>query len=221
MRRSTVALSVVLLLATASGFVASVASAAAKKAKAAPMKRPPVTVPAPRADTTTKKSTIVPARVDSVRTMIAPYPVPLDTARDAAKRGRILNLPKSGTTTIAPLPQPVPTRPLGEQGKMSANAETVPKWGDYVQLTELPEAIVRVPPSYPAEARAKGIQGTVMVRALVIKDGTVREAHAVEPLPYLDGAAESCVLQWRFKPAKNGSTPVAVWVSIPVKFTLH
>ena len=160
-----------------------------------------------------------PARRDSGLTTIAPYPPPHDTSRDATQRGRIMNLPKPGETVLVPVQQDELT--VEEAKEPTPDSTTVPKWGEIVYVTDLPEAIVRVPPNYPAEARAKGIQGTVMVKALVLKDGTVREAHASEPLQYLDRAAEACVLQWRFKPAMSGSTPVAVWVSIPVKFTLH
>jgi protein TonB len=37
----------------------------------------------------------------------------------------------------------------------------------------------------------------------------------------LDAAAAAAVRQWRFKPATSKGEPVAVWVGIPVKFTLH
>lgn len=170
-----------------------------------------------------KPTPVRPVRRDSGFTTIAPYPVPYDTSRDAAQRGRTMNVPKPGGGVVLVPAQPpargIPAEDVPKQ--TSPDSTAVPKWGDYVYVTDLPEAIVRVPPNYPAEARAKGIQGTVMVKALVLKDGTVREAHASEPLQYLDRAAEACVLQWRFKPAMSGSTPVAVWVSIPVKFTLH
>jgi len=36
----------------------------------------------------------------------------------------------------------------------------------------------------------------------------------------LDSAAEEAVRKWLFKPALTGGEPVAVWVGVPVKFTL-
>lgn len=161
------------------------------------------------------------AKLESRGLSTLPYPVPYDTSRDAALRGRVLNVPKPGTTTIAPLPAPAPGVPIGEVPGARVGSGVLPKWGDYVHVTELPEAIVRVPPAYPDSARARGIEGTVMVRALVLPDGSVAEAHASQPLAFLGPAAEACVRQWRFKPALNGTTPVAVWVGVPVKFTLH
>ena len=37
----------------------------------------------------------------------------------------------------------------------------------------------------------------------------------------LDDYAVGAVRQWRFKPAMARGKPVAVWVALPVKFTLH
>jgi protein TonB len=37
----------------------------------------------------------------------------------------------------------------------------------------------------------------------------------------LDQAALEAVSRWRFEPARRGRQPVAVWVLIPVEFTLR
>jgi TonB family protein len=37
----------------------------------------------------------------------------------------------------------------------------------------------------------------------------------------LDAAAVAAVRQWVFKPALSNNKPVAVWVAVPVRFTLH
>lgn len=86
---------------------------------------------------------------------------------------------------------------------------------------ELPEAITKVPPSYPDEAREKKIQGTVMTQALVGVDGTVHDIKIIRSIPGLDEAAMAAVRQWRFKPGTKNGVPVALWVAIPVRFTLH
>ena len=98
---------------------------------------------------------------------------------------------------------------------------SLPKFGDYVYVEELPEAIERVPPDYPQWARANGIQGTVMVQALVGRDGRVKDVRVVNSIPSLDEPARRAVLEWRFIPAKSKGRPVAVWVGIPVKFSLR
>ena len=91
----------------------------------------------------------------------------------------------------------------------------------YVYVEELPEPIVRIPPSYPDTARAAGVQGTVTVQALVCACGEVSDVRIVQSIPLLDQAATDAVRQWWFKPALSGGEAVAVWVGIPIKFTLH
>ena len=126
--------------------------------------------------------------------------------------------PPKSMTTIAPFPVPGDTSPNAALGRKMLN---VPKPGDFVYVTELPEAIEKVPPEYPPDARASGVQGTVTIQALVHADGTVGETLVAQSVPGLDLAAAACVLQWRFKPARNENGPTAVWVMVPIKFTLH
>ena len=99
--------------------------------------------------------------------------------------------------------------------------EDLPEFGDYVYVEELPEAITKVKPLYPDLAREAGVDGTVMVQALVGKDGRVKDTRVVKSVPMLDAAAVTAVRQWVFKPALSNNKPVAVWVAVPVKFTLH
>ncbi len=96
-----------------------------------------------------------------------------------------------------------------------------PKFDEYVYVEELPEAIAKVPPVYPPAARSSGVEGQVMVQALVGKDGLVKDTKVVKSIPELDAAAVESVRQWRFKPALSKGQPVAVWVAVPVKFSLH
>ena len=99
--------------------------------------------------------------------------------------------------------------------------EELPKFGEYVYVEELPEAITKVQPQYPDIARDASVEGTVMIQALVGKDGKVHDTRVVKSVPMLDAAATAAVRQWIFKPALNNNKPVAVWVAVPVKFTLH
>jgi len=96
-----------------------------------------------------------------------------------------------------------------------------PKFGEYVYVEDLPEAITKVPPAYPDDAIRARIQGTVLVQALVGADGHVKDTRVTKSIPRLDDAAVACVRQWIFKPALSKGRPVAVWVAVPVKFTLH
>lgn len=97
----------------------------------------------------------------------------------------------------------------------------VPAYGDYVYVEELPEAITKPPVVYPEAARRAGIEGTVLVQALVGRDGHVLDVRVQKSIPELDSAAVANVQRWVFKPALTKGQPVAVWVAIPVRFTLH
>src|SRR5215831_4813837 len=93
-----------------------------------------------------------------------------------------------------------------------AGADSLPKPGDFVYVEQLPEVIHRVAPQYPTWAREQGIEGTVMLQALVGKDGLVKDARVVKSIPMLDPHAVDAVMKWRFKPAMAKGQPVAVWV---------
>ena len=75
-------------------------------------------------------------------------------------------------------------------------------------------------PTYPPEARRKGIEGTVMVRALVGSDGSVQELFVVEGVPELDAAALDAVHKATFRPSVKDGKNSPVWVQIPVRFAL-
>jgi len=92
--------------------------------------------------------------------------------------------------------------------------------GSYVYVEELPEVIERPAPNYPNDARSANVSGTVLVQALIGKDGEVKSTAIVESIPKLDKAAVQAVERWRFRPAMANGKPIAVWVAAPVKFTL-
>jgi TonB family protein len=135
--------------------------------------------------------------------------------------------PPAGSANLrTPPPEPMSRAKLappvsGRELTIVAPDSALPKIGDYVYVEELPEALTRVPPVYPVEARRTGIEGTVMVQCLALSDGTVGDVRIVKSIPGLDEAAAACVRQWRFKPAMAKGQPITVWVAVPVKFTLR
>jgi len=96
-----------------------------------------------------------------------------------------------------------------------------PELGEYVPVDQQAEPLVQLEPMYPDDAKRAGIEGTIIVQALVVEDGGVVECRAVPSIPALEDAAVACVRQWRFKPAMKDGKPVAVWVTVPVRFVLH
>jgi TonB family protein len=122
--------------------------------------------------------------------------------------------PRPGPPPPQVEPRIVP-KPAPQQG------DRLPALGDYVYVEELPEAITKVPPVYPDAPGAAKLEGTVLIQALVGKDGRVLDAKIVKSIPGLDEAAVDAVRQWVFKPAQAGGKPVAVWVAVPVRFSLR
>jgi periplasmic protein TonB len=75
---------------------------------------------------------------------------------------------------------------------------------------------------YPRKSQELSEQGTTMLRAHVTPDGTVSDVEMINSSGYerLDKAAIESVKKWKFVPGKQGGTPVAAWVRVPVAFSL-
>lgn len=78
----------------------------------------------------------------------------------------------------------------------------------------------RVMPEYPAVARIARISGTVVLHAIIAKDGTVQELSFVSGPPLLMKAAMDSVRQWRYRPTMLNDEPVEVETTIDVVFNL-
>ncbi|MGD0667367.1 MAG: M56 family metallopeptidase [Bryobacteraceae bacterium] len=81
--------------------------------------------------------------------------------------------------------------------------------------------ITQVAPEYPAAAKQAGIQGTVVLEAIVGKDGTVQDVKALSGPPLLAQAALDAVKNWVYQPTLLNGEPVEVKTTIQVNFTLE
>lgn len=77
-------------------------------------------------------------------------------------------------------------------------------------------------PPYPSASRRLGEAGTVYLRVHVGADGQAIKVELKTSCGFqrLDQSALQTVAQWRFVPAKRGSTHVASWVIVPIVFAL-
>ena len=80
--------------------------------------------------------------------------------------------------------------------------------------------IRQVKPVYPQIAKTAHIQGTVLLHAIIAKDGTVQELQFISGPPLLMRAAMDAVKQWRYKPTLLNGQPVKVDPTISFVFTL-
>jgi len=77
----------------------------------------------------------------------------------------------------------------------------------------------RVAPQYPAQAKQARLQGTVVLQAVIGKDGSVTSVHALRGNPVLTQAAIDAVKQWRYKPYALNGEPVEADTQISVTFS--
>jgi TonB family protein len=82
----------------------------------------------------------------------------------------------------------------------------------------LPVRTVYVEPVYPDAARLSGIDGMVILEALIGEDGKVTEARIMRSIPALDEAALAAVRQWAFTPTVINGVAQKVVMSVTVSF---
>ncbi|PYU12040.1 MAG: hypothetical protein DMG37_14670 [Acidobacteria bacterium] len=148
-------------------------------------------------------------------TYLAPQVV-LEPGRDLAMKARL---------DIEGINETVDVKAEGSQkAKEAAEAEAKSKAirvriGGSVQAAKV---ISRVQPVYPQSAKAAGAQGSVLLHAVVGKDGTPLSLQVLNSQinPDLARAAVEAVSQWRYQPTLLNGEPVEVDTVITVNFTL-
>jgi TonB family protein len=97
---------------------------------------------------------------------------------------------------------------------------------EHAQPVDLPQGVSqglllhKVQPVYPEAARQSRVQGTVLLRAIIAKDGRILELAPISGPKELVGAAIGAVQQWRYKPYTLKNDPVEVQTQITVNFQL-
>jgi TonB family protein len=80
--------------------------------------------------------------------------------------------------------------------------------------------IRRVDPKYPTAALLQRVEGSVVLQALIGKDGRVHEMKAANGHSYLTQAALEAVRQWVYEPYTLNGEPIDMKTEITVKFKL-
>jgi TonB family protein len=84
-----------------------------------------------------------------------------------------------------------------------------------------PQIIESTPAPYTEAARAKGVEGTVVLMVLVRRDGSVGAVSVSEGLEAsLDQSAQRAVKEWMFAPAMRNGRTVEVVLEVDVEFRL-
>ncbi|MGD0841894.1 MAG: TonB family protein [Candidatus Acidiferrales bacterium] len=110
-----------------------------------------------------------------------------------------------------PPPPPPPNAPAGP------SKPTRIRIGGNVQGAKL---ITKVQPVYPPPAAAKGVQGNVVLHAVIGRDGSVKALQVISGDPLLTQAALDAVRKWMYAPTLLNGDPVEVDTTITVVFKL-
>jgi len=110
---------------------------------------------------------------------------------------------------------------FGDSLVIDIDIDTSPSPDDFVAVEEEPVRLRIDAPVYPELARNAEIEGTVLVRVLVGKDGKVRDVIFMTGPEALRAAAIDCAQTAVFRPALMDHKPVEVWVAMPITFKLN
>jgi protein TonB len=147
------------------------------------------------------------------KTQEAPSP-PVDTA------GGVVGGVPGGV--VGGIPDGVLSEVLSNTGSAPALVKTPAPTPKRIRVpAQVAEAnlIHDVTPQYPPEAGRKRIEGTVVLMAVIGKDGSVRDVRVESGLPLLAQAAIDAVKQWRYKPYLLNGEPVEIDSHITINFT--
>lgn len=111
-------------------------------------------------------------------------------------------MPVVGTRPIQPVPPPTVVRTFRTSNMLQGSL------------------IRRVEPVYPVLARNARIQGSVVLEALISKEGTMENLKLISGHPMLVPAAIQAVSQWRYRPYVLNGEAIEVETQITVNFIL-
>lgn len=92
-----------------------------------------------------------------------------------------------------------------------------------LRLSEVMEGnlIHKVEPLYPPMAKQIGLQGAVILKAFISREGMIERVQVEKGHPILARAAQDAVRQWRYKPYYLNGEPIEVETEVTVNFVLQ
>lgn len=173
---------------------------------------------------------LAPAAIDAVKQwkyrpyLLNGWPVAVETTIT-------VKFTRSGKTPAKGVVGSVPGGiPPGEPGGISnANNSAAPPGHPLIPVpqrvrvsaaVEAALLLKKVPPQYPPEAKAKHIEGTVLLHAFIDTQGNVAHLELISGHPLLAPAAIEAVKQWKYKPYLLNNEAIEVETQIKVDFTL-
>ena len=160
-----------------------------------------------------------PGATITARTVLPPLEVEVvagsvhRTLRPGSNSVRVEMQPDAAPAAVAAAP---------EVSKEDNAASVTSNAAERVQVSAEQADIVThsVKPGYPMLARQMKVQGSVVLQALIGRDGLIEELRVLSGPPILANAAEEAVKQWHFKPHFEGAEAVETQTRITVNFTI-
>jgi protein TonB len=115
-----------------------------------------------------------------------------------------------------PAPPPLPPAVKKKAEEPAATTQRIIV-GGRIQEANL---IHKVTPAYPPLAKQARVQGTVVLDAIISKEGRIEQLAVASGNPLLAPAAIAAVRQWTYRPTLLNDLPVEVVTRIEVKFML-
>ena len=122
--------------------------------------------------------------------------------------------------SVAPPPIASAPNPSALEGILSAKAVLPGLSPTLSQGVSGGRLLHRVPPVYPAQAKMFRLEGKVILNAMVMEDGSVRDLKVVRGEAVLAQSAVEAVKQWRYQPFVLNGKPVKTETRITVEFKL-
>jgi protein TonB len=133
---------------------------------------------------------------------------------------------RPGSSSVRVDLQPsTPAQPIADSvvaGNNESAANVTSNAAEHVQMSADTSEIVTSPvrPNYPLLARQMKVQGSVILQAMIGRDGTIQNLRVMSGPHILASAAQDAVRQWHFRPHFQGSEAVETQAKITVNFTI-
>jgi TonB family protein len=146
-----------------------------------------------------------------------PIPIPdalVDPEKEFASQDQLAKLANQRNEEIGPFGD-------GERGIIPPEPFDPPP-DTFIAYQIEPRVVLHPSPQYPDVALRIGVEGNVIVKALVNEEGRVKRAMQMRSTDEMfTQAAIDAAMKWTFTPALMNGHPVRVWVSIPFRFRLQ
>jgi len=139
-----------------------------------------------------------------------------ETGRVYARRGYPEPvLPEKPSATARPAPVGV----TAAASTPAPSPPSAPPQPEFVAVERQPAKLSGPDPVYPTDLCRAGVEGRVVARAWIQRDGSVSDVQILRSdNSGFEAPVRTAMLQWRFEPAVQAGNPVPVWMTIPLRF---